>query len=117
MSSWFEDVNRYFTDHHVLFLVYLFGSLAILIILFIIVLIHVIRGTRFGLVIFLNAAILQDLICYAAYAYQYEFTGQNYKTWQFLAFLSFGVYHWALSFTYLRSAMEMRYVFNGNEVP
>jgi hypothetical protein len=102
---------------------FLYSTLVYLFALFSITLVHVVRGAGFKFLITLNLMILQSIICYAVYCYQYEqfvaneATKTGWRIWWFLAIMSFQLYHWLLANRYFTSAREMPFVLADDEVP
>lgn len=115
--SFIDSCNTFLDNHFTFFLIVLFGTCFSVLLLFSISLIHVLRGIRFKLVIGLNIAIIQSVICYLIYAFYYFQTGRNFKIFYFLTLISFQLYHWVLANRYFTSAREMQFVLDGEDVP
>lgn len=109
--------NDFFLRHNGLFLTVLFTVLAVIFVLFVGSLIHVLRGVRYSFVVLLNLAVLQSVLCYGIYAFQYEVSQSHYSFWYYLSLLSFGAYHWVLALRYYTSAREMPYVLDNKPIP
>jgi hypothetical protein len=109
--------NDFFLSHQGLFMSILFTVLAVIFTLFIGSLIHVLKGVRYPFVVLLNLAVLQSVLCYGIYAFQYEVSKSHFSVWYFLSLLSFGMYHWILAFRYYTSAREMPYVLDQKPIP
>jgi len=111
------STNIFFALHRSLFLSILLSVLAIIFVLFTWSLVHVLVGVRYTFVVMLHVAVLQSIVCYSIYSYQYIIVQRNFHIWHFLSVSSFGIYHWLLSQRYLRSSLEMNYVLNNLQIP
>ena len=67
MTSFIQRWNAYFSSHHEVFLTYMFVTLGVLTLLFVITFIHVLRGVRYTFVVAINFAIIQSMICYIVF--------------------------------------------------
>ena len=113
-----EDWNQAIIEHKELFAVFLYAVCATILVFFVCALIHVYRGTRYNLVMFITVSVIADVICYMVYSYCVLTEGIHAGPyWYFLSISNFLVYHWALSFTYFTCSQELPYVFNRRQVP
>ena len=71
--SFLVDFNTYLLEHKGVFAVFLYAVLVTVLMMFVIALIHVYRGTRYNLVMFIAASVIADTICYMVYSY-YDIT-------------------------------------------
>ena len=63
------DCNTYLLEHKGMFSVFLYAVLVTILVIFVVTLVHVYRGTRYYLVIFITASVIADVICYMVYSY------------------------------------------------
>ena len=63
------DCNKYLIVHNRVFAVFLYAVLTAILLMFVIALVHVYRGTKYTLVLFIAASVIVDVICYMVYCY------------------------------------------------
>ena len=105
-------INDYFAEHTTFFWGMLLFSTCSGFLLFIISLIHVVRGTKYNYVVMINTAIIVDIACYIIFVIMTKHE-QKENIWYFLSVATFVTYHWALSHTYFTCALELPYVLRG----
>lgn len=64
-----QTIEKFLENHKHLYESFLFGSLIILLLMFISALINVVRGARYFLVILVTVMTILDLSCYMAWSY------------------------------------------------
>ena len=112
-----KQINHFCTTHPNAFSWFLFGTLTILIVLFIISLVHVILEARYKFVIVMNIAILLSIVFYFIQSYLHIYNEGDPDIWFFLTLLTFTAFHWALAFQYFKCSNEMDFVFKNCRIP
>ena len=69
LMGFLVDCNTYLLEHKGMFSVFLYAVLVTILVIFVVTLVHVYRGTRYYLVIFITASVIADVICYMFYSY------------------------------------------------
>ena len=63
------DCNTYLLEHNGVFAVFLYAVLVTVLMMFVVALVRVYRGTRYNLVMFIAASVITSTICYMVYSY------------------------------------------------
>ena len=120
--DFFREVNDYLSAHRNVFASILYTALATIVVLFLIALVHALKGTKYRFVILMAGATVVDVMSYAIYSYFQIYWPENEgkqlcHLWEFLAFAIFQVQHWILAFTYYQCAKELPFVFRHEDFP